>query len=109
MSNGRADYLALGDWNAICDMCGKKFKASMLKKRWDGAMVCEMDFETRHPQDFVRGVTDIQTPPWSRSPGPDTFLPLCNPNTITAYPGFAGAGCCMPGYINPLFDPTREY
>lgn len=66
MTIGRADYLALGDWNATCDMCGKKFKASMLKARWDGAMVCSYDFEMRQPQDFVRGVPDPQALPWTR-------------------------------------------
>ena len=66
MTTGRADFLALGDWNATCDMCGKKFKSSMLKKRWDGAMVCPPDWETRHPQDFVRSVPDAQTPPYTR-------------------------------------------
>ncbi len=72
MTIGRADYLALGDWNATCDMCGKKFKASMLKARWDGAMVCEYDWETRQPQDFVTGVPDTMQPPWTRPmPAPD--------------------------------------
>lgn len=66
MTVGRADYLALGDWNATCDMCGKKFKASMLKRRWDGAMVCTEDWEPRQPQDFVRGVPDKMAPPWTR-------------------------------------------
>lgn len=55
-----------GDWKAVCDMCGRIFKASALKKRWDNLMVCPEDWEPRHPQDFVRGVVDIQTPPWTR-------------------------------------------
>ena len=70
MTKGRADFLALGDWNATCDMCGKKFKASMLRDRWDGAKVCQRDWEPRHPQDFARGVPDGQAVPWSR-PAPD--------------------------------------
>ena len=60
---GRADYLRDGDWNAICDECGKKFKASQLKLRWDGFMVCQRDWEPRHPQDFVRGYTSGLRPP----------------------------------------------
>jgi len=44
----------LGSYNAICDVCGFKFKASELSKRWDGAMVDRACFETRHPQEFVR-------------------------------------------------------
>jgi hypothetical protein len=55
-----------GDWNATCDSCGRKFKASQLKKRWDGLMVCEADWEPRHSLDFVRSRADKQTPPWIR-------------------------------------------
>ena len=55
-----------GDWNAICDQCGRKFKASQLQKRWDGLMVCKEDYETRHPQEFVRAVEDNGKVPWVR-------------------------------------------
>jgi hypothetical protein len=47
-------YFILGDSNAICDSCGFKFKQSMLRKRWDGAMVCDADWESRHPQDLIK-------------------------------------------------------
>ena len=63
---GRADYYKAGDHNAICDACGFKFKASQLRKRWDGFMVCRKDWHPRHPQDFVRGVKDPQAPAWTR-------------------------------------------
>lgn len=56
-----------GDWNALCDQCGRKFKSSMLRKRWDGMMVCEQDWETRHPQEFVRSVRDNHPLPWTRT------------------------------------------
>lgn len=47
-------YLKVGDYNAVCDVCGGEFKASQLKKRWDGLMVCWQDWEARHPMDFLR-------------------------------------------------------
>ncbi len=63
-------YVA-GDWNAICDRCGAKKKASQLRLEWTGLRVCRYEcFETRHPQDSVRGVPDKQNPPWVR-PEPD--------------------------------------
>lgn len=62
-----------GDWNAICDSCGRKFKASQLKQRWDGFMVCKDDWEPRHEQDFVRARMDKISVPWVRSPT-DTFI-----------------------------------
>jgi len=61
---GKADYLQLGDWNTVCYECGKKFKASMLKKHWQGYWVCPTCWEPRHPQDFVKAVQDVVTPPW---------------------------------------------
>ena len=103
---GRADFLKLGDWNAICDRCGRKFKASQLRKTWQGFMVCRRDFEERQPQDFVKGVPDIQAPPWTRPPSGDIFVIFCTPNSRTALPGYATAGCAIPGYISPGFDPN---
>jgi hypothetical protein len=44
-----------GDWNAICDICGFQYKASMLFENWKGQRVCAKDLEGRHPQQFVRG------------------------------------------------------
>lgn len=70
---GRADYLELGDWNAVCYQCGRKRKASTLKKHWQGYYVCPEHWEARQPQDFVRSVPDIQTPPWAQPMPQDTF------------------------------------
>ena len=68
---GRADYLKLGDYNALCDVCGFKFKASELKDRWDGAKVCASDWEPKHPSDMFRMPVTEGSVPWSR-PEPET-------------------------------------
>ena len=65
-ARGPNDYYASGDWNAICYECGRKFKASQLKRHWQGYYVCTKHWEPRQPQDFVRGVQDVQTPPWAQ-------------------------------------------
>ena len=65
-----------GDWIADCDVCGRKFKASQLQKRWDGLMCCHQDWEIRQPQDFVRGVADTQIAPWTRPEPADSFIPI---------------------------------
>ena len=70
-----------GDHKAICDVCGRIFKASQLVKRWDGFMVCKADFEIRQPQDFVRAKADKQAPQWTRPEVQDSFVAL--PNTLT--------------------------
>lgn len=58
--------LSLGDYNALCDVCGFKFKSCDLKKRWDGLMVCNEDWEPRHPSDFFRAPKEDTSIPWSR-------------------------------------------
>lgn len=64
------NYYKAGDWNAVCDRCGFKFKASELKEDWQGFRVCEHDFEMRHPQDFVRARVDRISVPWVRMDPP---------------------------------------
>jgi hypothetical protein len=73
---GHADYYKHGDFNAICDRCGMKYKGSELKATWDGLMVCDKDWEPRQPQDFVRGVMDSQNTPYSRTEATDTFVDM---------------------------------
>jgi len=76
MKTGQKDYLDLGSHNAICDVCGFKFKGRELMKRWDGMMVCSMDFEERHPQDLIKGILDKQATPYVRPmPATLTFRP----------------------------------
>jgi hypothetical protein len=65
-----------GDWNGICDACGRQYKASFLKLRWDGLRVCSDDWEPRQPQDFVRGVADYQLPPYTRPEQANSFQPV---------------------------------
>lgn len=51
-------YFKKGDHNALCDRCGFHFKASDLKKDWQGFYVCKEDYEARHPMDFLRSKTE---------------------------------------------------
>lgn len=70
-ARGRADYWKPGDWNALCYQCGRKRKAGDLMRYWQGYWLCPEHWESRQPQDFVRGVPDIQTAPWVQPPGLD--------------------------------------
>lgn len=58
------NYYSLGDWNAVCYECGRKRKASTLKRHWQGYYVCPEHWEARHPQDFVRGIQERVSPAW---------------------------------------------
>jgi len=97
-----------GSWNCICESCGRLVKAGELRQRWDGFMVDERCWEPRQPQDFVRGVADYQAPPYTRPEQSDQFVPVCTPNSMSAYAGWGQAGCAIAGFISPAFDPTAN-
>lgn len=102
---GRADYLKLGAWNAVCFRCGRKFKSDVMAKNWQGFWTCRTCFEPRQPQDYVKAVPDMQTPPWVQPPPGDVFIVFCTPNSRTALPGSAIPGCFIPGLLDPAYDP----
>lgn len=54
------------DYNTLCDVCGFKFKASELRKRWDGFMVCDADWEPRNILDFYKTKNDSHLLPYTR-------------------------------------------
>ena len=81
----RPHYVS-GDWNAVCDSCGKVLKASELRQRWDGLMVCSRDWEPRQPQDFVRAVADVTAPPFTRPEPTDTFTTVTSIYTVDTVP-----------------------
>jgi hypothetical protein len=72
-----ADFFARGEWNFYCDLCGSKQKSSYGRKTWDGFWVCAHHNEVRNPQDFVKGVKDNQTVPWT-SPNVDQYVPTAS-------------------------------
>lgn len=106
---GHADYLQLGDWNAVCFECGRKFKASELLKHWRGYWVCKQHWEPRHPQDFVRAPPPPVPPPFVQPmPFLDQFAQFCTPNGMSAVPGAMCPGCAVPGYLSPSYNPDSD-
>jgi len=88
-------HLILGQWNALCDVCGFEFKSSELKKDWRGLMVCSQDYEQRHPQDFIRVRPERVTPSWVRPNPPDAFIEVCYLWERSAYADLATADCAL--------------
>lgn len=103
---GRSDYLALGDYNAVCWRCAKKFKASELRRAWQGYYVCRTCWEPRHPQDFVRAPGAEQPPPWTQVDPAPIFIGICSPNGRTSIVDYAEVDCAIVDYVDPAFDPT---
>jgi hypothetical protein len=101
---GIADYFKRGEWNFHCDLCGRKRKSGDGVKTWNGLWACREHKEQRNPQDFVRGVKDDQSVPWSRPEAADQFVPnICLLQGVNAIPGYAVPDCCIPDYINLAF------
>lgn len=95
MANGYIDnstYVA-GEWNLICDVCGFRFKSGKIKKRWDGLLVCEDDWETDHPQKYIRVREDGQSVPYIRDEPIDQFEYVCYIWGASAYADLAQADC----------------
>lgn len=79
---------APGEFYRICARCGFRFHASRTRKTWDGLYVCFEDFESRHPQDFVRGRKDSQNVP---DPRPEMAISFVGP-AVTKLSAAASAG-----------------
>ncbi len=86
------NYYLQGSWNVVCQSCGMQFKSDELRKRWDGLWVCEADFESRHPQEFLRVRPDRQSPPWLAPEPEDVFT---NIPYISIY--------VMDGWVSPRY------
>ena len=99
MHNGRADYLRLGDWNAVCYECGRKRKASEMRKSWKGYYVCPEHWEVRQPQDFVRAVPDVQAAPWTQPVPADSFATFCTFEGTSCIADLAIADCAVADYV----------
>lgn len=71
---GQADYYLEGSWNFYCQECGKKLKAAEGLHRWDNFWVGPECWEIRNPQDFIRGIPDNPSVPWSTGNVPPIFV-----------------------------------
>lgn len=102
-----------GEWNALCDVCGFKFKDTELKLRWDGLMVCSKDWETRHPQELIRPLPTEKAPKWTRPEGTDQFISItynsnldfCSVEGRFCQADYLEADCASVGNINGALIP----
>ena len=69
-----SNYFISGQYNVICDVCGFRFKANQIKHRWDGMVVCEQDWEERHPSDLFQAREEQTGVPFTRPEPTDTFV-----------------------------------
>jgi hypothetical protein len=95
-----------GEWKVTCDVCSKEIYASEAKHRWDGLIVCEDDYEERHPLDFLKVRQERLTVPFSRPEPPDIFTTVsyvvakeCSPTGRLPQTDLAETGCARIGAI----------
>lgn len=107
--SGEADFWADGQWNFTCQLCGRKQKSGRAMRTWNNLYVCKHHKEVRNPQDFIRGVKEQMSVPWTRPQGPDQFVPpVCSLQGTNAIPHYAIPGCAIPAYVNTAFIPTAQ-
>lgn len=110
----QTNWFKSGSWNCICDVCGFKFKSDAIRKRWDGLMVCDKDYETDHPQKHIRIRETGIAVPFIREPN-DVFLEdipppgLCTIATSSGYAGKGTAGCMQAGNISHPYELVAEW
>jgi hypothetical protein len=95
-------YFKSGQWNVICDVCGKRYKIGEVRKRWDGLLVCNKDFEQDHPQKYLRVRETGQAVPIIRDEPLDDFREVCDLVSRLPYAAYGTAGCATVGFTFPL-------
>lgn len=82
-----------GSFYRVCDKTGFPTRAERTQREWQGLIVRKEVFEPRQPQDFVRGVNDIQTVPQPRPRPTNVFL---GPISTTLTATVAAGGSSLP-------------
>lgn len=90
-------YFKSGQWNIICDVCGKRYKIGQVRKRWDGLIVCDQDFEQDHPQKYLRVRETGQAVPVIRDEPLDVFAFTCDLISRQPRAEYGTAGCATVG------------
>lgn len=93
MSYINNNYFKHGSWNVICDVCGVRFKADQVRKRWDNLIVCDKDWEADHPQKYIRARADPKPVPYIRTEPTGLEVTVCYASGRSAYSDMATADC----------------
>lgn len=111
------NWFKSGEWNVVCMVCNRKIKSGSAKKRWDGLIVCDEDFENRHPMDFLRTRQERISVPFESPTSYNEFngptyppYPFCTAPGSSGVSGLAIAGCMRAGlgFPNMLPVPAPE-
>lgn len=90
-----------GNWKVTCHVCGFWYPSGEIKKRWDGLLVCNKDWEVRHPQTLIKVRGERAFPDFvSKDASPDQEIFFCDIFKASPYADMATADCMTagPGY-----------
>lgn len=93
-----------GTWKVVCDVCGFWYSSDKVKKRWDGLITCEKDWESKHPQLSIRIPKEQMVPDFVRPEPTDLFRTFCTPWGRSGFADLGEAGCAqadnaIPNYV----------
>lgn len=99
----------LGTWSVICDVCGFRFRSDEVKKRWDGLITCEKDWEIKHPQLTIRVPKEDIAPPFTRpEPAEISVGPVCYFHSRQAYADIGEADCMQADITTISYSLAKE-
>lgn len=96
-----------GTWAVNCDVCGFRFPSNKLQKRWDGAMVCQDDFEPRHPQTLIKVRGETAVPSYTRK-NPVEYVQFCDIFSRSAFADMGEADCMQADRDNPSYQTLLD-
>jgi len=82
-----------GNWKVACHVCGMWFPSGEIKKRWDGLLVCDKDWETRHPQTLIKLRGETAVPTFVSKDPIDAFVLVCTLESSSGYASMGTADC----------------
>ena len=97
-----------GTWIVNCDVCGFRFPSNKLKKRWDGAMCCEKDWETRHPQTLIKIRGETAVPTYTRHNSAEEEL-VCTIVTSSCYADLGVADCMKADNTTFTYEFLKDF
>jgi hypothetical protein len=88
-----------GNWKVACDVCDFWYPSGEMRERWDGLIVCQDDWETRHPQTLIKIRGEKAVPSFIRKDPDDEFVFVCDIVSTSGYAGLGTAGCMQAGNV----------
>jgi hypothetical protein len=74
------------------------YPSGQIKKRWDGLLTCEKDWETRHPQTLLKIRAETAVPAFvSKDADPDPYVLYCDLWSRSPMADYGEADCFTVG------------